>query len=268
MRQPQDLVPQTSRAYVGQLYALDGRVAVVTGASNGIGRQMAVTLARAGAAVVLVARRPAQLADVEHEIKGHGGRAACRPADLADLATIAPLAAAVALPFGAPDILVNAAGINPRAPADTCTPEQWQQTLTLNLSVPFFFAQALVTGMRAKSRGNIINIASLQTWRAFTNGIAYGASKGGVGQLTRAMAEAWGTDGITANAIAPGFFPTALTAPVFGSPDLAAHHARMTAIGRNGELADLDGATVFLASRASAYVTGQIIAVDGGYMAK
>ena len=134
--------------------------------------------------------------------------------------------------------------------------------------MPFFLAQALVPGMRERRLGNIINIASLQTWRAFSNGIADGASKGGVGQLTRAMAEAWGKDGITANAVAPGFFPTALSAPVFGDPELLAHHAKMTAIGRNGELADLDGTTVFLASTASAYVTGQIIGVDGGYMAK
>jgi NAD(P)-dependent dehydrogenase (short-subunit alcohol dehydrogenase family) len=257
-----------STAFVGGLFRLDGRVALVTGASNGIGRRMAETLARAGAAVVLVARRPVELADVEAGIEAFGGRASCRPADLSDIDGIAELAAAAASPFGAPDILVNAAGINLRAPADACTPEQWQQTLTLNLSVPFFVAQALVPGMRDAGRGSIINIASLQTWRAFSNGIAYGASKGGVGQLTRAMAEAWGRDGITANAIAPGFFPTSLTAPVFGNPELAAHHARMTAIGRNGELADLDGCTVFLASAASAYVTGQIIAVDGGYSAK
>jgi NAD(P)-dependent dehydrogenase (short-subunit alcohol dehydrogenase family) len=257
-----------SAAFVGGLFTLDGRVAVVTGASNGIGRRMVETLARAGAAVVLVARREAELNAVKAGILAGGGRAAAVPADLSDLGGIAEFAKAAATPFGPPDILVNAAGINPRAPANTCTPAQWQQTITLNLSVPFFLAQALVPGMRTRGRGNIINIASLQTWRAFANGIAYGASKGGVGQLTRAMAEAWGHDGITANAIAPGFFPTALTAPVFGNPELAAHHANMTAIGRNGTLADLDGTTIFLASAASAYVTGQIIGVDGGYMAK
>lgn len=258
----------TSAAFIGGLFTLNGRVALITGASNGIGRRMAETLARAGASVVLVARRPAELAAVKAGIEAFGGCAACIPADLADISGIAALPSTAAASFGPPDILVNAAGINPRAPADTCTPEQWQQTITLNLSVPFFLAQALVPGMRQRLRGNIINIASLQTWRAFSNGIAYGASKGGVGQLTRAMAEAWGRDGITANAIAPGFFPTALTAPVFGNPELAAHHAGMTAIGRNGNLADLDGTTVFLASTASAYVTGQIISVDGGYMAK
>jgi NAD(P)-dependent dehydrogenase (short-subunit alcohol dehydrogenase family) len=257
-----------SSTFVNNLFSLDGRVAVVTGASNGIGRRMAETLARAGTAVVLVARRPVELAEVKTGIESFGGRAACIPADLFEVGAIAGLAKSATEPFGPPDIMVNAAGLNPRAPADTCTPEQWQQTITLNLSVPFFLAQALVPGMRQKQQGRIINIASLQTWRAFANGIAYGASKGGVGQLTRAMAEAWGKDGITANAIAPGFFPTSLTAPVFGNPELAAHHAQMTAIGRNGTLADLDGTTVFLASAASAYITGQIIGVDGGYMAK
>ena len=148
------------------------------------------------------------------------------------------------------------------------TPAQWNQTLALNLSVPFFLARACVPAMQTKGAGNIVNIASLQSTRAFPNGIAYGASKGGVVQLTRAMAEAWSRHGITTNAIQPGFIPTELTASVFSNPELAAHHARMTAIGRNGELADLDGVTVFLASRASAYITGQTLGVDGGYTAK
>ena len=180
------------------------------------------------------------------------------------------LARAAAEPFGAPTIVINAAGVNPRQPADTIATETWNETLALNLSAPFFLSRALVPGMRAAGQGNIINIASLQTTRAFTNGIAYGAAKGGIGQLTRAMAEAWsgGQSGIVANAIAPGFFPTELTAPVFGDPDVSAHHAAMTCIGRNGALPDLDGALLFLASRASAYVTGQIISVDGGYTAK
>ena len=113
-----------------------------------------------------------------------------------------------------------------------------------------------------------MNIASLQSYRAFTNGLAYGASKGGIVQLTRAMAEAWSSDGIVVNAVAPGFFPTELTAAVFGDDSVAGHHAAMTAVGRNGRMDDLDGTMVFLASRASAYVTGQVIAVDGGYTAK
>ena len=126
----------------------------------------------------------------------------------------------------------------------------------------------LIDGMREKGGGNIINIASLQSYRAFSNSVAYGASKGGVVQLTRAMAEAWSKDGIVTNAIAPGFFPSELTKPVYGNPELLAENAAKTAIGRNGEMDDLDGVTIFLASRASAYITGQVLAVDGGYSAK
>ena len=134
--------------------------------------------------------------------------------------------------------------------------------------MPFFLARALVPGMIACGGGAIINIASLQSYRAFTNGMAYGASKGGVAQLTRAMAEAWSCHGVRANAILPGFFPSELTQPVFDDPILAQRNAEATAIGRNGNLADLDGLTVFLAAPGSAYITGQIIAVDGGYLAK
>lgn len=256
------------RSFVDTLFGLEGRVALVTGASNGIGRRMAETLARAGARVVLVARRKDLLDDVVAGITADGGTAAALAWDLLDLDRIPALHDAAQAHFGAPDIVVNTAGVNMRLPAEDYTPKQWNDTLTLNLSVPFFLARACVPGMRAKKAGRIINIASLQSNRAFPNGIAYGASKGGVTQLTRAMAEAWSRDGITANAIQPGFFPTELTAPVFSNPELSAHHARMTAIGRNGEMPDLDGITIFLASPASAYVTGQVIAVDGGYTAK
>jgi len=255
-------------AFVAGLFSLEGRVALVTGASNGIGRRMASTLARAGAKVALVARREAELQAAAREITAEGGTALPLARDLMDLSSHEALIAEITAQVGAPDIVVNAAGVNLRKPAEDYTPEQWTYTLTLNLSVPFFLARAAVPGMIARGGGNIVNLASLQTYRAFTNGIAYGASKGGVGQLTRAMAEAWSRHGITANAIQPGFFPTELTAPVFANPDVSAHHARMTAIGRNGALADLDGATVFLASRASAYITGQILGVDGGYTAK
>lgn len=253
---------------IEKLFGLDDRVALVTGASSGIGRRMADTLARAGARVVLVARRKQLLDGAVEEIAATGGAASALAWDLLDLDGIPALHAAASGIFGTPDIVVNAAGVNMRLPAETYTPRQWNDTLALNLSVPFFLGRACVPGMRAKGTGRIINIASLQSTRAFPNGIAYGASKGGVTQLTRAMAEAWSRDGVTANAIQPGFFPTELTAPVFSNPDIAAHHARMTAIGRNGELADLDGITIFLASQASAYITGQVIAVDGGYTAK
>jgi gluconate 5-dehydrogenase len=138
----------------------------------------------------------------------------------------------------------------------------------LHLSAPFFLTQALAPAMKQRGWGRIINIASLQSVRAFSNSAPYGAGKGGIVQLTRAIAVAWGPHGITCNAIGPGFFPTALTAAVFDDSELAARHAAQTCLGRNGALQDVNGLTVFLASEASAYVTGQTIMLDGGYTAK
>jgi NAD(P)-dependent dehydrogenase (short-subunit alcohol dehydrogenase family) len=250
-------------------FGVTGRVACVTGASSGIGRALATALAAAGARVVGVARRAQALEDWRAEAVTPGaGATAAVTADLSDPSGMDALAERVATPFGPPTILINAAGINTREPADDVSAEGWQTTLDLNLSTPFFLARALVPGMRAAGWGRIVNLASLQTTRAFPGGIAYGASKGGIGQLTRAMAEAWSRDGITANALAPGFFPTELTGPVFGNPETSTHHARQTCIGRNGVLDDLTGPMLFLCSDASGYVTGQILNVDGGYTAK
>ncbi len=246
-------------------FSVEGRVACVTDASSGIGRAAASLLASAGAHVVGVARRQAEL---EAWSDASEGETAVVVADLADRGGFSGVAAAVAAPFGAPEILVNAAGINTRQKADDVTPEGWDVTLNLNLAAPFFLAQALVPGMRERGWGRIVNFASLQSRRAFAGGIAYGASKGGVEQLTRAMAEAWSAHGITANALAPGFFPTELTGPVFADAALAERNAAQTCIGRNGELSDLHGPLLFFCSDASSYVTGQVLFVDGGFTAK
>jgi gluconate 5-dehydrogenase len=250
------------------LFDLSGRVALVTGGGSGIGRALAQALAGAGASVVVLARRPDALEETVSAIAKSGGQAAAVAGDLSRMDDLPALAEKATAPFGPPDILVNAAGINLREQAEEVTPESWDKTLAINLSVPFFLARTLVPAMRAKGWGRIINIASLQSARAFPRGIAYGASKGGVAQLTRAMAEAWSADGITCNAIAPGFFPTELTAAVFADPERAEHFARQTAIGRNGRLEDLHGTAIFLAAPASNYVTGQVIYVDGGFTAK
>ena len=255
-------------SFVEALFDLKGRVALVTGASSGIGRHMAQILAAAGAHLVVVGRDRDRLADATADITSLDYEAVAIPADLQIRDEVERVARESAVPFGAPDILVNAAGINLREAPDDISWESWELTLKINLSVPFFLARTLVNGMRAKGGGNIINIASLQSYRAFANSMAYGASKGGVAQLTRAMAEAWSKGGIVVNAILPGFFPTNLTQPVYENPDMLAYNAKMTAIGRNGEMTDLDGVTVFLASRAAAYITGQIIPVDGGLTAK
>lgn len=244
---------------------LTGRVACVTGASSGLGQRAATVLARAGARVVGVARRADALADWQKSVGEHAASVAH---DVANRRTVHELAGKVSEPFGAPDILVHAAGINTRETADNVTPDGWDSTINLNLSAPFFLSQALVPAMKEKGWGRIVNFASLQTTRAFPGGIAYGATKAGVGQLTRAMAEAWSPHGINTNAIGPGFFRTELTAAVFNDPDRAARNASQTCIGRNGEPEDLDGPLLFLCSDASAYVTGQVLMVDGGYTAK
>ena len=249
-------------------FSLTGKVALVTGGTSGLGRRQALALAQAGAAVVLLGRREAQLHEAVADIEAVGGRAAALPADLSDRGLLGGIAERAAQPFGSIDILINAAGVNFRQAVDEITLESWDKTLNLNLAVPFFLARELVSAMKEGGWGRIINIASLQSSRAFPNGLAYGASKGGVSQLTRAMTEAWSRDGITCNAIAPGFFPTELTAPVYENPELLDRLAAQTAIGRNGVLPDLDGLTVFLASPASDYVTGQVIYIDGGFTAK
>lgn len=249
-------------------FSLTGKVALVTGGTSGIGRRQAVALAQAGAAVVLLGRREAQLQEAIAEIEAVQGRAAMLAADLSDRSLLAGIAQRAAQPFGTIDILINAAGVNFRQPVAQITFDSWDATLNLNLAVPFFLARELVPAMHERGWGRVINIASLQSSRAFPNGLAYGASKGGIAQLTRAMTEAWSRGGITCNAIAPGFFPTELTAPVYEQPELLHKLAAQTTVGRNGVLSDLDGLTVFLASPASDYVTGQVIHLDGGFTAK
>ncbi len=247
------------------LFDLTGRVACVTGASSGLGRRAAMALAGAGARIVGVARRPEALDSLAQDI---GDRAATVVADVAIRDGVPALADAIAAPFGSPDIIVHAAGINTRQTADDVTPEGWDRTMALNLSAPFFLTQALVPAMKAKGWGRIVNFASLQTTRAFPGGIAYGATKAGIAQLTRAMAEAWSAHGITANAIGPGFFPTELTEAVFCDPERAERNAAQTCMQRNGRLEDMDGPMLFLCSDASGYVTGQTLMVDGGFTAK
>ena len=247
------------------LFGLTGRVAVVTGASSGLGRRAAEVLHAAGAQVIAVARREGDLQSLVSQV---GQGAAYVAADVTNRAGLPDLVAQISAPFGAPDIVVHAAGVNTRQSADEVTKDGWDQTLELNLTVPFFLSQALVPAMKQKGWGRIVTFASLQTTRAFPGGIAYGASKAGVGQMTRAMAEAWSGDGITANALGPGFFPTELTQAVFDDPDRAARNAAQTCVGRNGRLEDIDGPLLFLCSNASAFVTGQVLMVDGGFTAK
>lgn len=247
------------------LFDISGKVACVTGASSGLGRHAATILAAHGTKVVGIARRQDRLDDWSAHAEGETATVC---ADISIREALDETYDQISAPFGAPDILIHAAGINTRESADDVTPKGWDMSISLNLSAPFFLSQKCMPSMRAKNWGRIIHFASLQSFRAFPGGIAYGATKAGIGQMTRAMAEAWSRYGINTNAIGPGFFKTELTQAVFEDPERAARNAAQTCIGRNGILDDLDGPLLFLSSHASAYVTGQILMVDGGFTAK
>jgi gluconate 5-dehydrogenase len=248
------------------LFDLTGRTALVTGGNSGIGLAMARAMALAGAALVLVARRADELERAAAELRGEGFDASTAVVDLADASAIGALADA--LSSRTIDIIVNAAGVNLRQPFRAVSAEAFDLHMALHLRAPFLLTQAFAPKMAERNWGRIINLASMQSTRAFPDSAPYGAAKGGIVQLTRAIAEEWSRHGITCNAIAPGFFPTPLTAPVFGDTERANRMAAQTAIGRNGALDDLHGVTIFFASDASAYITGQTLAVDGGFTAK
>jgi NAD(P)-dependent dehydrogenase (short-subunit alcohol dehydrogenase family) len=249
------------------MFSLTGRVALVTGGSSGIGQAMAGALARAGARVVLLARTPGPLAAAAAALQADGCQAAWVSADLADRAAVAAGATAAARPFGPPDILVNAAGLNLRPPLGELTASQWDELMAVNLTAPFLLGQEFGPPMAARGWGRIINVASQQAMRAFGNSGGYGAAKAGLAGLTRSQSEAWASRGVCCNAVAPGFVATPLTAEVAADPVRSAALAARTMIGRNGEPADFAGLAVFLASGASGYVTGQLLCADGGFSA-
>ena len=260
------------------MFSLSSRVALVTGGGTGIGAGIASGLASAGATVVLVGRRAPPLEATARKINDALADAAapsrCHalPADILDLDAAGDIVAQAAALGGAPvSILLNNAGLNVRKPAHELTAADWRTSLDLMLTAPFFLARACAPAMSEARYGRILTIASLQSVRAFPNSLPYASAKSGVLGLTRALAEAYsplrGFEGITANAIAPGFVRTELTAPVFSDDALAGRLAARTISGRNSEPDDLVGTAVFLSSPAAAYVNGQCLYVDGGFSA-
>ncbi|MFI1224316.1 MULTISPECIES: SDR family NAD(P)-dependent oxidoreductase [unclassified Streptomyces] len=255
----------SAQAYVAELFSLEGRVAVVTGGSSGIGRAITGALARAGAGVVVVARREAELRATVDELTAEGCRAAWVSADLSTAeGTLAGAAEAVEA-FGEPDILVNCAGINLRPPMTELDEDVWDTTMAVNLKAPFLLGQRFGPGMAERGYGRIIHVTSQQAHRAFVNSGAYGVSKGGLESLARSQAEAWSPHGVTVNTLVPGFVLTPLNERLASDPEKVASLAARTLTGRNGLAEDFAGAAVFLAGRSSAYVTGQSVFVDGGF---
>ncbi|KAJ5247385.1 2-dehydro-3-deoxy-D-gluconate 5-dehydrogenase [Penicillium chermesinum] len=261
-------------ATVASLFSLEGRIALVTGGTRGIGQAMAIALAEAGADVVLVQRDTSNTATKDHITNQIGRKAWIHIAELSDRKAVKDIVPALVSQGIKPDILVNCAGIQRRHPSEAFPDEDWDQVLNVNLSSVFTLSREFAASLLSRDpspsghRGNIINVASLLTFQGGINVPAYAASKGGVGQLTKALSNQWVSRGINVNAIAPGYIATDMNEALINDPERnAALLARIPA-ERWGKPEDFKGVVVFLASRASGYVTGEIITVDGGWMAR
>jgi gluconate 5-dehydrogenase len=244
-----------------QLFGLDGRTALVTGGSSGIGRAIATALADAGAHVLVAARTSATIDATVAGIHQAGRSADGIVADLSSRAGAHALADAAR----DVDVLVNSAGINLRPPMADLDEATWDATMAVNLDAPFVLGQRLAPGMAARGYGRIIGISSQQAHRPFAASGAYGVSKAGLEALARSQAEAWSAQGVTSNVLVPGFVRTPLNERLSADPATVERLAARTLVGRNGLASDFAAAAVFLAGPGSAYVTGQSIAVDGGF---
>jgi len=246
------------------LFDLSGRVAMVTGASRGLGQYMARALAKAGADLVLTSREPARLLPFESEIQALGRRTLSLELDVRELDSIQIMAASAEAHFGRVDILVNNAGCNVRKPALEVTWEDWNLILETNLRGSFFVAQSVARGMTARKYGRIINIGSVTSVAGYAGLAPYGASRGGIRQLTMSLADDWGRHGVTVNCLAPGWFRTEQNKALYDNKEWIEYICDRIPVKRPGQPHDLDGAVVFLASESSRYVTGQTLLVDGG----
>lgn len=247
------------------IFDLAGKTALVTGASRGLGRSFALTLARAGADVAITSRTLASLEDTRRAIEVLGRRCVPVALDVRDQISIAEAVTATHSAFGRIDILVNNAGCNIRKPALEVTWDDWNTILDTNLRGPFFVAQAVARHMTAQGDGRIINIGSVTSVAGYAGLGPYGASRGGIKQLTMSLAADWGPQGVRVNCLAPGWFKTAQNAQMYADADWVRYLSDKIPLRRPGNVeSDLEGALVFLASDASRYVTGQILLVDGG----
>ncbi len=247
-----------------QLFDLTGQVALVTGTSRGLGQYFARALARAGADLILTSRDRATLAPFEQEIAALGRRTASLTLDVTDELSIQDAMREAEAAFGRIDILVNNAGMNIRKPALDVSWDDWNRILDTNLRGSFFVAQAVARGMIARGYGRIINIGSVTAVAGYAGLAPYGASRGGIRQLTMSLADDWGPHGVTVNCLAPGWFQTEQNKVMYENREWVEYLCDRIPLKRPGRPDDLDGAIVFLASEASRYITGQTLLVDGG----
>jgi len=253
-----------SSTAANDLFDLTGKVAIVTGTSRGLGQIFARALAKAGADLVLTSRHLDHLLPFEKEMTALGRRAISLALDVRDQASIQKMAADAEAAFGHLDILVNNAGCNVRKPAVDVTWDDWNLILDTNLRGSFFVAQAVARGMIARGYGRIINIGSVTSVSGFAGLGPYGASRGGIKQLTMSLADDWGKHGITVNCLAPGWFRTEQNKVLYESKEWVDYLTDRIPVKRPGQPKDLDAAVVFLAAESSRYVTGQTLLVDGG----
>ena len=246
------------------MFDLAGQTAIVTGTSRGLGQYFARALAKAGANLILTSRRRESLAPFAAEIESLGRRAISLELDVRDQKSIQRMAAEAEASFGQIHILVNNAGCNVRKPALDVTWDDWNQVLDTNLRGTFFVAQAVARRMIAKNYGRIINIGSVTSVFGYAGLAPYGASRGGVRQLTMSLADDWGRHGVTVNCLAPGWFRTEQNKVLYESKEWVDYLVDRIPVKRPGQPHDLDGAVVFLASEESRYITGQTLLVDGG----